>query len=80
MSHRTGSLTKSLNIVKNKTLASQASYSNYRVAILSRGQMFGDQDAYHERPYRETVICSSSDGELYRISRKNFRDLKNYGD
>ena len=42
--------------------------------------MFGDQDAFFERPYQSTVICRSNDGELYRISRENFQKLKNHGD
>jgi len=72
---------KVAKFTKNKTLSNNIEYNqNYQVAILSKGQMFGDQDAFFERPYSTTVICKSNDGELYRITRENFQKLKNHGD
>lgn len=72
---------KVAQFTKNKTLANNSEYSEtYRIALLSRGQMFGDQDAFHGRPYQSTVICRSNDGELYQITRENFQKLKNHGD
>lgn len=72
---------KIAKFTKNKTLANSSEYNqNHRIALLSRGQMFGDQDAFHERPYQVSVICRSNDGEVYRISRENFQKLQNHGD
>mmetsp|Transcript_24702 Transcript_24702/g.28391 ORF Transcript_24702/g.28391 Transcript_24702/m.28391 type:complete len:80 (+) Transcript_24702:166-405(+) len=62
---------------KSKNLSNNNEYSKYyRLALLSRGQMFGDQDAFYDRPYQATVICRSNDGELYQISKENFKKLK----
>ena len=48
---------KVAKFTKNKTLSNNIEYNqNYQVAILSKGQMFGDQDAFFERPYNTTVI------------------------
>jgi hypothetical protein len=87
---------------KNKALANSSEYNqSYRIALLSRGQMFGDQDACYGlivnkgkghkndnfdpnfqigRPYQATVIWRSNDGELYQISRDNFKKLQSHGD
>ena len=72
---------KIAKFTKNKTLSNNNEYNqNYRIALLCKGQMFGDQDAFYEKPYQSTVICRSNDGELYRITRENFQKLKNIGD
>jgi len=72
---------KVAQFTKIKVLANNAEHNNhFRIALLSRGQMFGDQDAFYERAYQTTVICRSNDGELYRITRENFQKLKNHGD
>ena len=72
---------KVARFTKNKMLSSNAEYSkNYRIALLSKGQMFGDQDAFYDRPYQSTVTCKSNDGELYQITKENFKKLKNLGD
>lgn len=64
-----------------KVLANSNEQNNhYRIALLSKGQMFGDQDAFYERPYQSSVICRSNGGQLYRITRENFQKLKNHGD
>mmetsp|Transcript_37933 Transcript_37933/g.37443 ORF Transcript_37933/g.37443 Transcript_37933/m.37443 type:complete len:156 (+) Transcript_37933:146-613(+) len=66
---------------KNKSLSNNNEYNQqYQIALLCKGQMFGDQDTFFERPYTSTVICRSNDGELYRITRENFQKLKNHGD
>lgn len=65
----------------SKALSNNNQYDKmYRIALLCKGQMFGDQDCFFERPYTSTVICKSNDGELYRISRESFQKLKNQGD
>ena len=62
-------------------LSNKNEYSqNYRIALLSRGQMFGDQDVFFDRPYQTTVTCRSNDGELYQITKENFKKIKNLGD
>lgn len=72
---------KIAKFTKVKVLSNSSEHTNqYRIALLSKGQMFGDQDAFYERPYQATVIWRSNDGELYRISRENFQKLKNHGD
>lgn len=68
---------KVARFTKNKMLSNNAEYSkNYRIALLSQGQMFGDQDVFYDRPYQATVTCKSNDGELYQISKDNFKKLK----
>ena len=72
---------KVAQFTKIKVLANSSEQHNqYRIALLSRGQMFGDQDAYYERPYQATVTCRSNGGELYRITKDHFQKLKNHGD
>lgn len=72
---------KVAKFTKNKALTNNAEYNeSYRIALLSKGQMFGDQDAFYDRPYQATVICRSNDGELYQITKENFKKLKNHGD
>ena len=64
-----------------KVLTNSSECNNhYRIALLAHGQMFGDQDAFHERPYQTSVVCRSNDGLLYQITRENFQKLKNHGD
>lgn len=47
---------KVARFTKNKMLSNMNEYSkNYRIALLSRGQMFGDQDVFFDRPYQTTV-------------------------
>jgi CRP-like cAMP-binding protein len=72
---------KVAQFTKNRFLSNNPEYNkDYRVALLCKGQMFGDQDTIYERPYQATVICRSNDGELYQITRENFQKLKNHGD
>lgn len=48
---------KIAKFTKNKTLSNNNEYNqNYRIALLCKGQMFGDQDAFYEKPYQSTVI------------------------
>ena len=65
---------KVAKFTKSKMLSNNNEYSkNYRLALLSRGQMFGDQDVFFDRPYQATVTCRSNDGELYQITKENFK-------
>lgn len=38
----------------------QRNIENFKIALLGPGQMFGDDDVLHERPYTSTVICRSN--------------------
>jgi CRP-like cAMP-binding protein len=72
---------KIAKFTNNKALSNNNEYSqNYRIALMCKGQMFGDQDVFYGKPYQSTVIWRSSAGELYKISRENFQKLKNIGD
>lgn len=48
---------KIAKFTNNKALSNNNEYSqNYRIALLCKGQMFGDQDVFYAKPYQSTVI------------------------
>lgn len=50
---------------------------NYRLYLLSQGQMFGDEDVLFNRNYSSTVTCRSYGGELYAMKKPDFAKLQN---
>jgi CRP-like cAMP-binding protein len=45
---------------------------NAQVALLARGEFFGDEDLLMERPWSMTCVCNSSQGVVLAIAKDNF--------
>eukprot|EP00347_Sterkiella_histriomuscorum_P019194 403342576 len=49
----------------------------FKILLLGPGQMFGEDDVVHERPYTQTIICRSNTGIVFAMkSQEFFRKLK----
>ena len=64
-------------IKMNKSNQFSKNYLAYRahVSLLSRGMMFGDDDAYEGKKYSKTAVCKSLNGEIYAIKAADFVSL-----
>ncbi|CDW81071.1 UNKNOWN [Stylonychia lemnae] len=49
----------------------------FKILLLGPGQMFGEDDVVHERPYSQTIICRSNTGLTFAMrANEFFRKLK----
>ncbi|OMJ77413.1 hypothetical protein SteCoe_23015 [Stentor coeruleus] len=59
-------------ISKKKSLSGENKKVDMRVAILSKGEMFGDRECLEDIPREYNCSCYSAKGELYAITSKDF--------
>lgn len=59
-------------ISKKKSFGGENKKVDMRVAILSKGEMFGDRECLEDIPREYNCACYSATGELYAITSKDF--------
>ena len=45
---------------------------NVKIALIGRGQVFGDDDVTMQRAYQSSLVCSENDSEVYLMPRSEF--------